>query len=541
MRPALRRSTFLARLAGHCLALILLLPLAARADGVFVPAAQPTDVVYDEQRDLLFISSGAQLLRYQVASGAFLAPLELGGALAGLDLSPDGNTLAVADTSFDAAGRTNWIHLVDLGGPVARKVTFAVDGSEAGTHAVAWGRDGRLLVTSACVTSCTAPLRRYDPASNTVARLDWVAGNTVLSASPDRSMVAFAETSVLGGRIGRYRVSDGSLLRQFQPGYRFGIAAATGGLQYAVTTYSATGISDATMANWLASIGAPTGSRPLGAAYHPGRNRIYFSWTGTSTVQVYDTTTWQAVGAHDTGYVFQPNVGNSTYGPGRVRLSRSGTWLVVVVDGGVRLIPTDNQVPVALPRSVIVPEDQPRTISVAATDADGDALAYELVSAPRHGSLQGVAPDWVYVPSQDFNGQDSFSFLARDAAGASLPAQVDITVFPVNDAPSFVSNLPALVSASDARRVVMPQAFVQIKAGPPDEAGQWLGFDVYADNEGLFLEKPRVTSDGTLTFKAVPGRKGSTNVTVWLRDDGGIDNGATGVSAPYIFGIYVEP
>lgn len=540
MRPTPHRYVISGRLAAACLVLLSLLPLPARADGVLVPAAQPADAIYDEQRDLLYISSGSQLLRYQVASGAFLAPLELGGHLMGLDLSPDGNTLAVADAGYDATARVNWVHLVDLGGPSARRVTFALDYIEAGTYAVAWGSDGRLLVTSTCANSCTVPLRRYDPATHTVATLDRLNRSAVLSASADRSVIAFTETTVLGGVWGRYRVADGNFLRQFVPGYRFEVAASRDGRQFAVTTFSATGITDASLAP-QASIGAAPGPRPLAAAFHPGRNRVYFPWVGTSTVQIYDTTTWQPVGALDAEYVFPPNASNMAFGPGRARLSRSGTELAVVVDGGVRLMPVDNQAPVAQARHVRVPEDQPRTISVSATDADGDDLRYQVVGAPLHGSLQGTAPDWVYVPAPDFNGQDSFTFVARDAAGASLPARVDIDVTPVNDAPSFVPNLPAVVSASNAKRVVMPQAFVQIKAGPPDEAGQWLGFDVYADDESLFLEKPRVTADGTLTFKASPGRKGATNVTVWLRDDGGIDNGATGVSAPYVFGIFVEP
>ena len=43
---------------------------------------------------------------------------------------------------------------------------------------------------------------------------------------------------------------------------------------------------------------------------------------------------------------------------------------------------------------------------------------------------------FLYTPADDFNGVDSFTFLADDGQVASAPARVTITVNPVNDAPS---------------------------------------------------------------------------------------------------------
>jgi rhamnogalacturonan endolyase len=40
-----------------------------------------------------------------------------------------------------------------------------------------------------------------------------------------------------------------------------------------------------------------------------------------------------------------------------------------------------------------------------------------------------------YTPAQDYNGADSFTYVARDAASQSVPATVSITVLAVNDAP----------------------------------------------------------------------------------------------------------
>ena len=44
------------------------------AAGVMIPAQARRDMVYDDQRGVVYITSGAQLLRYDVGSDAFLSP-----------------------------------------------------------------------------------------------------------------------------------------------------------------------------------------------------------------------------------------------------------------------------------------------------------------------------------------------------------------------------------------------------------------------------------------------------------------------------------
>src|SRR5437868_3317573 len=80
--------------------------------GTLILAPGRVDMVYDDARDLLYISSGTEVLRYQLGSDTFLSPFHVGAGARGMDLSPDGNTLAVTDT-YSAAG-SNRIHLVDL-------------------------------------------------------------------------------------------------------------------------------------------------------------------------------------------------------------------------------------------------------------------------------------------------------------------------------------------------------------------------------------------------------------------------------------------
>lgn len=95
-----------------------------------------------------------------------------------------------------------------------------------------------------------------------------------------------------------------------------------------------------------------------------------------------------------------------------------------------------NAAPVAADQQQSTPEDTPDAITLSATDADGDALTYAIDTQPAHGaascSLSGVC---TYTPAADYNGADSFTFVADDGTVTSAPATVSLTVTPVNDAP----------------------------------------------------------------------------------------------------------
>ena len=103
----------------------------AFAIGTFIPATNRVDMVYDDARSLLYISSGGDVLRYDLTSDSFLTPFHVGFSLLGMDLSPDGNTLAVADAV--SGGGSNWVHLIDLPTGVTSEACFAIGFLETGT------------------------------------------------------------------------------------------------------------------------------------------------------------------------------------------------------------------------------------------------------------------------------------------------------------------------------------------------------------------------------------------------------------------------
>jgi VCBS repeat-containing protein len=100
-----------------------------------------------------------------------------------------------------------------------------------------------------------------------------------------------------------------------------------------------------------------------------------------------------------------------------------------------------NQAPVARNDSYAVNEDTLLSIPALGvlandTDVDGDSLTAHLVIDVAHGTLTLNADgSFTYMPAANYNGLDSFTYVANDGALNSTPATVTITVNPVNDAP----------------------------------------------------------------------------------------------------------
>src|SRR5262249_58026751 len=163
-------------------------------------------------------------------------------------------------------------------------------------------------------------------------------------------------------------------------------------------------------------------------------------------------------------------------------------------------------------QSVTTNEDTSKTITMSATDADGDPLTFSIVSGqgPTHGTLgpigsvtcNGNTPntctaDVTYSPDANFNGSDSFKFKANDGQADSAAATVDITVNAVNDPPSFTKGADQTVLEDSGAHTVAGWA-TAISAGPPNESSQTVSFNVTNDNIGLVSVQPAVASNSDL-------------------------------------------
>ncbi len=165
-------------------------------------------------------------------------------------------------------------------------------------------------------------------------------------------------------------------------------------------------------------------------------------------------------------------------------------------------------------------------------------------------AIDKVTGNLTYTPAANASGTTTVTVTLKDNGGTangSVDTTVqtfDITITPVNDAPSFKKGADQTVKEGSGLKTVTGWATL-LNNGAPNESGQTLTFIVVSnDRPELFtdLGQPAISANGTLTFTTVAELPGTANITVKVMDDGGTDNGGdVDTSATQAFKIIVAP
>ncbi len=96
-----------------------------------------------------------------------------------------------------------------------------------------------------------------------------------------------------------------------------------------------------------------------------------------------------------------------------------------------------NDAPIASSLPYTLNQDATVDVVPSATDVDGDALTYTVLTRPTHGNLTlvGSGPTQRYAPNPGYSGTDLFTYLANDGKTNSNTATVSFTVNAINHAP----------------------------------------------------------------------------------------------------------
>jgi hypothetical protein len=140
------------------------------------------------------------------------------------------------------------------------------------------------------------------------------------------------------------------------------------------------------------------------------------------------------------------------------------------------------------------------------------------------------------TPATDFIGTLTVPVVVSDGETDSATFPLQVTVNPVNDAPSFQAGADVQIIANGAPQTIGNWA-TNLSTGPADESGQMLNFTVTTSDDSFFASLPTVSETGTLSFTAAAGRIGVVNVSVTLHDNGGTANGGVDSSGAQTFAI----
>lgn len=204
---------------------------------------------------------------------------------------------------------------------------------------------------------------------------------------------------------------------------------------------------------------------------------------------------------------------------------KGGTDTATVV---VQVVPGPG-VPTANDDLVVTPEDNAILIVVLANDSDpdGDVLSTRLLTSPSHGTAVVNADGTVlYTPNNNFFGDDVFSYEACDPGNRCHPANVLVTVTPVNDAPDVnddstqtPENTPVTVPVLDNDSDPEGDPLVVTVTTPPTEGTT----TVTPDGEIVYTPPTDFTGTSTFTYEACDedGACGTATVTVIVGGDNG--------------------
>jgi subtilisin-like proprotein convertase family protein len=162
------------------------------------------------------------------------------------------------------------------------------------------------------------------------------------------------------------------------------------------------------------------------------------------------------------------------------------------------------------------------------TDVDADALSISGITDPAHGTAVVDNGKINYTPAKDYNGSDSFSYTVSDGHGGTDTATVNVTVNPVNDAPTVA------VAAGGACGTNDRSGTINLAVNDPDGPEGSLTLRAASSNTTLVPNtNSNLTFGGTgaartLRATALSGRTGTALITVTVDD--GKDKGTLNIT-----------
>jgi len=202
-------------------------------------------------------------------------------------------------------------------------------------------------------------------------------------------------------------------------------------------------------------------------------------------------------------------------------LSIAAIILVIVVVSLMIILDMTNEPPVAKPEYITVQEDSPASITLMASDLNGDRLTYHIVTGPSHGKLSSTVPEITYTPESNYSGKDSFTFMVNDGTVDSNTVSISLSVEAVNDPP--ISNHQSVMTRVD-RSVFITLTGSDVDSDKlkyaittqPENGSLTFGSDFDTSGKLTYTPDANFTGKDGFSFKLNDGYVNSSPATVTL-------------------------
>ena len=104
--------------------------------------------------------------------------------------------------------------------------------------------------------------------------------------------------------------------------------------------------------------------------------------------------------------------------------------------------------------SITTNEDTPTTFTMTGSDPEGAALTFSISTQPQNGTVIASGAAGTYTPNENFNGTDTFAYIASDGALSSTAGLVTVTVTAVDDDPNTM-NVSAVTDEDNAVEITL--------------------------------------------------------------------------------------
>ncbi len=202
-------------------------------------------------------------------------------------------------------------------------------------------------------------------------------------------------------------------------------------------------------------------------------------------------------------------------------LSVAAIILVIIVVTLMIILDRTNEPPVAKPEYITVQEDEPVSITLMASDLNGDRLTYHIVTGPSHGKLSSTGPSVTYTPESNYSGKDNFTFMVNDGAVDSNTVTISLAIEAVNDPP--IANHQSVMTRLD-RSVFINLTGSDVESDKlkyaitmqPGHGSLTFGSDFDTSGKLTYTPDANFTGKDRFTFKLNDGEMDSAAATVTL-------------------------